>query len=522
VTWYHWLPVLMIASSAGPAVAIFFLEEESHGWRTLWNMLGAVVKILLLGVLFYEVHLGRTIAFHVPLLPGLTFKLHADALSLLFAGLSTGLWFLTTIYAIGYLEHSPHRSRFFGFFSLCVSTTIGIAMAGNLITLLIFYEFLSLTTWPLVVHRGNRTSITAGHRYLVYTLGGGALLLIGVVWLQTLVGEIDFVARGGLAALPPETHADLRLIFAMLVLGFGVKAALVPLHGWLPHAMVAPAPVSALLHAVAVVKAGAFGIVRVVYDIFGIEFCERLGVLEPLAGLAAFTILFGSWRALAQDDLKRRLAYSTVSQVSYIVLGAAVFGPKATIGGIVHLVHQGLMKITLFFCAGNFAEELGLHRVSELDGVGRRMPWTMVAFTVGALGMIGVPPIAGFVSKWYLGWGALEAGMPWVIAVLALSSLLNAAYFLPILYAGWFGQRTTPWPAPQGHVPDGIVAPGPASHRSADSPCPRWLSVAAGETSLLLLAPALATAALSLLAGILAGSSFSPLYWARFIMMGEY
>jgi multicomponent Na+:H+ antiporter subunit D len=268
------------------------------------------------------------------------------------------------------------------------------------------------------------------------------------------------------------------------------------LHGWLPKAMVAPAPVSALLHAVAVVKAGAFGIVRVVYDVYGIEYAAALGVLGPLAVAAAVTILWGSVRALFQDGLKKRLAYSTVSQVSYIALGTAVFGPIATVGGIVHLVHQGLMKITLFFCAGNLAETLGIHKVSEMHGVGRRMPLTMAAFTIGALGMIGIPPVAGFISKWYLASGAIAVDAPWVLAVLAASSLLNAAYFLPILYYAWFCEPRGPWPE--------------------DPPRGLW------ESHGMLLFPALTTAVLALLAGLFAAAPFSALEWAQLIALREY
>jgi len=288
----------------------------------------------------------------------------------------------------------------------------------------------------------------------------------------------------------------LTAIFVLLIAGLGVKAALVPLHGWLPRAMVAPAPVSALLHAVAVVKAGAFGIVRVVDDVYGVEFAASLGVTGPLAVVAATTIIYGSLRALFQDNLKRRLAYSTVSQVSYIVLGIAVVGPIATIGGLVHLVHQGVMKVTLFFCAGNLAETLGIHKVSDMNGVGRRMPWTMAAFTVGALGMIGVPPLAGFITKWYLGLGALDAGQDWVILVLAGSSLLNAGYFLPVLYAAWFKAPPDAWPAERAY--------------------------GRRETSWALLLPPVVTALLTLAVGLLASAPFSPLQWARFITTQEY
>jgi multicomponent Na+:H+ antiporter subunit D len=435
--------------------------------------------------------------FRMPILSDMELVLNADAMSVMMTALSGVLWFLTTLYAIAYLETSPQsRSRFFGFFSLCVSSTIGIALAGNLITFLMFYEMLTLSTYPLVVHRDTPESMRAGRIYIVYTFGGGAAFLIGVAWLNALVGPVAFTEGGMLAPHVDAYATQFRFIFFLMIAGLGVKAALVPLHGWLPKAMVAPAPVSALLHAVAVVKAGAFGIVRVVYDVYGIEFSAELGLLGPLAAVAAFTIVYGSVRALFQDELKKRLAFSTVSQVSYIVLGVSILGPVATIGGIVHLVHQGLMKITLFFCAGNFAETLGVHHISQMNGAGRRMPWTMAAFTLGSLGMIGVPPLAGFISKWYLGTGGLAAGKPWILAILVASSLLNAAYFLPIIYRGWFQEPAESWSA----VP----------------------SFGALETHWMLLLPPLITALLALLAGLLADAPFSPLEWARLIAAREY
>jgi multicomponent Na+:H+ antiporter subunit D len=287
--------------------------------------------------------------------------------------------------------------------------------------------------------------------------------------------------------------------------------------------MVAPAPVSALLHAVAVVKAGAFGIVLIVYDVFGVERAAELGVTGPLALVAAVTIVYGSLRALFQDDIKRRLAFSTVSQVSYIVLGVAVVGPLASVGGIVHLVHQGVMKITLFFCAGNLAETLGIHKVSEMNGVGRRMPLTMGAFTIAALGMIGVPPIAGFISKWYLSIGALQAGVHWPLYVLTASSLLNAAYFLPILNAVWFREREGRWGphetdavAGAGHPHGAAAGIGAGSGHAEAGAAPRL------ETGWLLLLPPLVTAALSLLIGLFASMPFSPLEWSLLIVEREF
>ena len=496
MNWNNWIPLLVVASSLLPGLIIFGLPEDKVRLRISLNLTGAVVKFALVGWMLWGVYNGHHFETRLPLLPDLQLVLRAGPLSLFFVSLSTVLWLVTTIYAIGYLEDSPHRSRFFGFFSLCVTATVGVALAGNLITFLIFYELLTLSTYPLLVHRGTEEARRAGQTYLRYTIFGGALLLLGTIWLYSLTGTLEFTPRGFLTGIDPQHYPALIMIFILLIAGLGVKAALFPLHGWLPQAMIAPAPVSALLHAVAVVKAGAFGIVRVVYDVFGIEFAAGLGVTAPLAWLAAFTIIYGSLRALYQDDLKRRLAFSTISQVSYITLGVAIAGPIAAIGGVVHLVHQGLMKITLFFCAGNLAETLGIHKVSEMNGVGRRMPWTMAAFTVGAFGMIGAPPVAGFVSKWYLGFGALDVGQGWVLIVLAGSSLLNAAYFLPILYAAWFKEQQAPWPD---------------EHHFGNQ-----------ETAWALLLPPVITAVIALAAGLLATLPFSPLEWAKLISAREF
>ncbi len=494
-----WNAVVLLgvpATSLIAALVIFLLAESRHYTRTVFNITAAVLKLVLVGWMIVGVYNEADYSFRFTLVTGVDFLLRADALGIMFVGLSSLLWLFTTIYAIGYLENSPNRSRFFGFFSLCVASSVGIALAGNLFTFLLFYELLTLSTYPLVVHRGTPESLRSGRVYLFYTLGGGALLLLGAVGVQILAGHTTFVPGGILADLDPEVHPLLILLFVLMVAGLGVKAALVPLHGWLPMAMVAPAPVSALLHAVAVVKAGAFGIIRVIHDLFGADFSAMLGLLTPVAIVASVTILYGSLRALAQDDLKKRLAFSTVSQVSYIVLGASLLGPAGMAGGLVHLIHQGLLKITLFFCAGNYAETLGVHRISELDGAGRRMPATSTAFTLGALGMIGIPPTAGFISKWYLGIGTLEAGLGWLLPVLILSGMLNAAYFLPILHRLWFRPRPRPWVEIR------------ARRRV--------------ETSLSLLTPTLATAAAALAAGLLAGMPFSPLYWAELIVSRIY
>jgi len=483
------LPLLILISSIIPGTLILILREEQVALRTFLNLFGAVVKVGLIAWVFAGYMRGEEYNFNFGLGPDLSFALRVDQLGLLFASLSSVLWLVTTLYAIGYLEGGKHRRRFFAFFSLCVTASTGIALAGNVVTFFIFYEFLTLSTYPLVVHRGTDDAVEAGRTYLWYTIGGGTILFLGVVGLFVVAGPIYFGQTEIITNLISENPLQLSLLFFIMLTGLAVKAAIFPLHGWLPVSMVAPAPVSALLHAVAVVKAGAFGIVRLVYDVYGIGLAEQMNFLTPLAIFAAFTIIYGSVRALFQDDFKKRLAFSTVSQLSYIALGVAIAGVLSSTGAIVHLVHQGIMKITMFFAAGNVAETYGYKKISQLNGIGRRMPLTMGAFTIAVFGMIGLPPIAGFVSKWYLGLGAVEAGSYWVVLVLLTSSALNAAYFLPIVYRAWFCE------------PDYKVSRLRGSGRL--------------ETQPLLLIPVVVTALFSLAAGVFASAALSPLSIAR-------
>jgi multicomponent Na+:H+ antiporter subunit D len=483
------LPLLILISSLIPGTLILMLREEQSALRTFMNLFGAFAKVGLIAWVFAGYLQGEEYTFILRLGPDLTFALRVDQLGLLFASLSSVLWLVTTLYAIGYLEGGIHRRRFFAFFSLCVTASTGIALSGNVVTFFIFYEFLTLSTYPLVVHRGTDKAVEAGRTYLWYTIGGGTVLFLGVVGLFVIAGPIYFGQTEIIANLVSTNTTQLTILFFVMLAGLGVKAAIFPLHGWLPISMVAPAPVSALLHAVAVVKAGAFGIVRLVYDVYGIRTAEQMNLLTPLAYLAAFTIIYGSVRALFQDDFKKRLAFSTVSQLSYIALGVAITGVLSTTGAVVHLVHQGIMKITMFFAAGNIAETYGFYKISQLNGIGRRMPLTMGAFTIAAFGMIGLPPVAGFISKWYLGLGAVEAGSYWVVLVLLASSALNAAYFLPIVYRAWFCET------------ENELVPRRRTGRL--------------ETQALLLIPVVVTGLLSLVAGVFAAVAGSPLSIAR-------
>lgn len=489
--------ILLLLSSFIPAIIIFMLNENSVLLRNTFNLFGIFSKIFLVFYLFYAIADGVKFRFSYEIIGDIEFVLKIDELSLLFAILSSILWLFTTIYAIGYLKNSQNQNQFFGFFSLCVMATVGLAIAGNLFTFFIFYELLTLVTLPLILHNKNQASKYAAVSYLKYTIFGGVVFLTGIVMLYQIGGVEDFISGGYLSKIGYENRFYLQVLFFVLLVGVGVKSAIFPLHGWLPLAMAAPAPVSALLHAVAVVKAGAFGIVRIVYDVYGIEFSNILGILSILMIASLITIIYGSLKAILQTELKKRLAYSTISQVSYIALGVSLFGPIGTIGGLVHLVHQGVMKITLFFCAGAYEKTYGIKNIDQMDGLGKVMPLVSIGFTVGALGMIGIPPIAGFVTKWYLGLSAFENGLWIVIIVIALSTILNALYFLPIVYRIWFfkGEFLTP---------------------KKINDCGFF------ETRLSMLFPIVSTLVISLFLGIFALSDFSALSWVENLVKLEY
>ncbi len=370
---------------------------------------------------------------------GVSLVLRADSLGILFALLASLLWIVTSFYSIGYMrgldEHA--QTRYFASFAASLASAVGVAFGANLLTVFVFYELLTVSTYPLVTHDETDEARAAGRKYLAYTFGGGVAVLGGAALVYMLTGTTSFTP-GGIEALATVDPTLARAAFVLLAGGFGVKAALMPVHSWLPDAMVAPTPVSGLLHAVAVVKSGVFGVARVVLDVYGTETMAELGVATPLAAVAAVTLLTASVIALRQDNLKRRLAYSTISQLSYIVLGLALLEGNALVGGLLHIPAHAFMKLTLFFCAGAIHVETHTDDISDMAGIGDRMPLTMAAFAVAAAGMAGIPLIAGFVSKWYLVIGALEGGGLVFAAALLVSGVLNIAYFWPIVYQAYF------------------------------------------------------------------------------------
>ena len=365
------------------------------------------------------------------LLPGLSISFEVEPLGMVFAMLASGLWIITAIYAIGYMRGAKesHHTRFHAFFAVALFSATGIAFAGNMFTLFVFYEVLTLSTYPLVAHKGTDAARQGARTYLGILLGTSvAFLLLAILATWWLAGTLDFRPGGIMAGRVDPIYGSILLLLFMYGIG---KAALMPFHRWLPAAMVAPTPVSALLHAVAVVKAGVFTVLKVIIYLFGIDYAQSLVTSDVMLYVAVFTLLAASLVAMQQDNLKARLAYSTVSQLSYIVTGALLLNQIAALGASMHIVMHAFGKITLFFCAGAIYVATKKTEISSMDGLGRRMPITFAAFFIGALCVIGIPPMGGIWSKWHLISGAFDAGYGLVVAALMISTLLNIGYLIP-------------------------------------------------------------------------------------------
>jgi len=417
------------------------LSDRRPNLREAWTVLISVGKFVIVASMLPAVLEGGGYRFTLAeVLPGVAIALRVDAMGMYFALVASFLWILTSIYSIGYMraldEHD--QTRYYASFAVAMSATIGVAFSANLLTLYLFYEMLSLSTYPLVTHKQDAEARSAGRKYLTYLLGSSvALTLPAMILIYTLTGTLDFTVGGILAGRADASTVSILLV--LLVFGFA-KAAVMPLHGWLPAAMVAPTPVSSFLHGVAVVKVGVFSILRMVFFVFGTGLLADLNLGTVLTTLASVTVLAASLVALTQDNLKRRLAYSTIGQLSYMILGAGMLTAAGMGGGLMHLSMHAFGKITLFLCAGAIYVAAHKSNISEMDGLGRRMPVTYAAFFLASLSIIGMPPLGGFLSKWSMVIGAIDGGQLLLVAVILISSLLNAAYFFPIVYRGFFAR----------------------------------------------------------------------------------
>lgn len=462
-TTFSIIPPLVVLISSVAAFLIMRFRNEPNKRETV-SVVAGVIKFLLVLSMVPTILNGEVIRCHlVEILPGFSVVFRVDGFSMVFALISSFLWILTSFYSIGYMrglnEHA--QTRYYTCFALTLSAALGVAMSGSLFTMYLFYELVSIFTYPLVMHHEDGEAFSGANKYLVYLMGTGKLFfLTALVITYLLSGNLDF---GPNAILSLNNNAPLLIGLYVLFIAAIAKAGLMPLHSWLPSAMVAPTPVSALLHAVAVVKVGVFCVARVIYNVYGPELMQQLHLILPSALFMSATILIASMLALTQDNLKARLAYSTVSQLAYITLGFALMSVSSITGGAAHIANHAFSKITLFYCAGAIFVVSGKKYISQLTGIGRKMPITMTCFAIGAFSMIGIPGTAGFITKWFLGLGSLESNNFIILVIILTSSLLNSAYFLPIIYRAFFMKiapedESLREPAPAMLIPISITA----------------------------------------------------------------
>jgi len=413
--------------------------------RESFSVFGAVLTFL--SVVYVLPHILAKGSYEYTLFtlyPGVSVKFHLDGLGVLFAGTSSFLWIMAGFYCMGYMrglnEHA--QTRFYFCYAVAVGGAMGVAFSANLFTLYLFYEIVSVFTYPLVAHHQDAEAYHGGRKYIVYLMfASKAFLLPAMILVYVQCGTLDFEMGNVVSGIFPNGAGStlVKITYILCLLGFA-KSAIMPIHGWLPAAMVAPTPVSALLHAVVVVKVGVFCTARVMLSVFGVNLLDVLDLGTFTAYLASFTIITASVVALTKNNLKMRLAYSTVSQLSYIILGVAMLTPNSITGGLIHITNHAFAKITLFFCAGSIFVATRKKDITEMGGVGWSMPFTMIAFGLASLSMIGVPPVSGFVTKWYLALGTLDVHNMILLTVILVSSLLNAVYFVPVFFTSFFGK----------------------------------------------------------------------------------
>jgi multicomponent Na+:H+ antiporter subunit D len=434
-------------------LGVMFLGKNEN-IREGVSSVASIILFLLVASMIPTVLSGKTLIFHMfTLLPGVTVTLRADAMSMIFALVASSLWTIAVFYSMGYMRaHNEHaQTRFNACFALSIFGAIGVAFSDNLFTLYLFYEIVSICTYPLVAHHQDKEGYNGARKYIIYlTTTAKAFLLPALILIYVLTGTLDFAPNISTGIFPPDVnHGLVIMLYIFCLFGFA-KNGIMPFHHWLPGAMVAPTPVSALLHAVAVVKVGVFCTTRVMLYVFGVDTMHALNLGIPTAYFVGFTVIMASVLALSKNNLKERLAYSTISQLSYIIMGVALLTPAGIDGGLIHIVNHAFAKITLFFCAG--AIYIAAHKkdISDMGGLGKTMPFTFGAFAIASLSMIGAPPVGGFITKWNLLVGSIQAHQMGILLILIASTMLNVGYFAPVTIKAFFGKR------PEGETFQGI------------------------------------------------------------------
>ena len=435
-----YLPGIVILVPFLGGILIPLIPFKSRTARNIYTEGLILINAVLVAVLLFNPPQG--VLEVIKFTGNLRFAFKVDGMATLFAGMISFLWPLATLYAFEYMTKEEHEDIFFMFYSMTYGVTLGIALAGNLLTLYCFYEMLTLVTVPLVLHTLTREAVLASRKYLYYSLGGAAFAFIGLIFIIMYGNSTNFVFGGVLDMAKIGNNTDaLLLVYVMAFMGFGVKAAVCPFNSWLPDAGVAPTPVTALLHAVAVVKSGAFAIIRITYYSFGTDFLRGTWAQSVVMAVTIFTIEYGCSRAVKETHLKRRLAYSTISNLSYILFGVTIMTPAGLIGALTHMLFHAFMKIASFFCAGAVIHQTEKEYVHELNGLGRRMPVVFSVFLISALALMGVPGLAGFISKWNLAAAAVESNSVLAyagVAALLISALLTAIYMMTIVMRAFF------------------------------------------------------------------------------------
>lgn len=430
--------VILIPILGGALIPLLPFKKRNH--RLTYMELLVILNTILIWLLLF--HRPKEVLTVLKFTGNLSVSFHMDGLGMVFAGLISALWPLATLYSCEYMKHEKHENIFFMFYTMTYGVTLGIALSANILSMYFFYELLTLVTTPLVIHTFTREAILATRKYLYYSLGGAAFAFIGMIFIIVYGGSPDFTYGGILSAENYSGNANvLLLIYVLAFLGFGVKAAICPFNGWLPQAGVAPTPVTALLHAVAVVKSGAFAIIRLTYYCFKVDFLQGTWAQKVVMSIVIFTIVYGCSMAVRERHMKRRLAYSTISNLSYILFGAVIMSPAGLVGAMMHMVSHAVMKICSFFCIGAVMYKTGKNYVYEIDGFGKKMPKVFTIFTISTLALMGVPGLSGFISKFYLAQAAVESRnvMAYAgIAALLISAILTAIYMLSMVIRAFF------------------------------------------------------------------------------------